>query len=194
MITGTNCIRLSNDSCFLNSRTVLNINTNNTYSNILPHTGNILEGITHNIDTNIQPVVTLVYNSRNGMLFMGKGVIISIKRLEDIGKLPYDWNGYGARPFSSALIDKCEKIVNELSHQPEIYPTGRQSIQFQYQLKDKSYLEFEIFADKTMCLWVPKRIYADAVETEIIDAEEKQIKEIVDSFYGSDSAEKRNLI
>jgi len=189
---GANCVRLSNDSTFLESRSVLNIS--NTYSGILSHTGNILAGVTHNIGMNMGSVVMFIYNSRNGMLFMNGEVIKSVKRLKDIGELPYDWNGYGARPFSNALIDKCEKIVNGLSHQPEIYPTGRQSIQFQYQLKDRSYLEFEIFIDKTMCLWVPKRVYADAIETEINDSEEKRIREIVDNFYGSDSTEERSII
>ncbi len=188
MIMVTNCIRLSNDSTFLKSRNSLDIS--NTYSGILSHTRNILEGTMHNISMNVEPIVMFIYNSRNGMLFMNKDVLVSVKRLNDIGSLPCDWNGYGARPFSSKLIDKCGKIVNGLSHQPKIYPTGRQSIQFQYQLEDRSYLEFEIFENKTMYLWVPKRVYADAIEMEITNSEEERIKEMVDNFYGSNSAEK----
>lgn len=144
----------------------------------------------HNTGMNAESIVIFIYNGRNGMRFMDRDVLVSVRRLNEIGNLPYDWNGYGAGPFSPALIDKCEKIVNGLSHQPEIYPTGRQSIQFQYQLEDRSYLEFEIFENKTMSLWVPKRIYADAVEREIIDSEEECIKEMVDHFYGSNGTEK----
>lgn len=124
------------------------------------------------------------------MLFMDKDVIKSIYRLDEIGKLPCDWNGYGARPFSSLLIDKCEKIVDGLTYQPQIYPTGRQSIQFQYELKDRSYLEFEIFEHKTLCLYVPKRVYADAKTMEITDLEEEKIKEIVNDFYRNGSTAK----
>lgn len=109
----------------------------------------------------------------------------SIKRLNDIAELPYDWNGYGAIPFSKVLINKCKRIVNNLSVSPYIYPTGRQSIQFQYELKDRSYLEFEIFENKTMCLIVPKRIYDNAKETTITESEDKKIEEIVDNFYGN---------
>ncbi len=81
------------------------------------------------------------------------------------------------------MINKCKKIVRILSYQPDIYPTGRQSIQFQYELSNKSYLEFEIFNNKTLCLWVSKRNYINAKEIEIVVSEEEHIKEMVDSFY-----------
>lgn len=185
---GTMCLRLSNDASFFSENLALNIK--NTYSSILTRKRNILEGMGHNISMNIEPVITLIYNSRNGMLFMNKDAVKSVCRLNEIGKLPYDWNGYGAKPFSAMLIDKCQGIVNTLTYQPQIYPTGRQSIQFQYELKDRSYLEFEIFENKTMCLYVPKRVYSDAKTMEITDSEGKNIKKIVDSFYGSDSTTK----
>ena len=121
---------------------------------------------------------------------MKPDVIKSIERLKDIENLAYDWNGYGAKPFSSMLIDKCERIVGALSVQPLIYPTGRSSIQFQYELNDKSYLEFEIFENKTMCLQVPKRIYSAAIELKLVDSEDSKIKEIVDKFYEKNSTEK----
>lgn len=185
---GTNCLRLSSDASFFSEKYSLNIK--NTYSSIVTRKGNILEGMGHNISTNIEPVITLIYNSRNGMLFMNKDALKSVYRLKEIEELPYDWNGYGAKPFSTMLIDKCQGIANALTHQPQIYPTGRQSIQFQYELEDRSYLEFEIFENKTMCLCVPKRVYSDAKTMEITDSEEENIKEIVDSFYGSGSTTK----
>lgn len=100
-----------------------------------------------------------------------------------MGNLSYNWDGYGAKPFNFELINKCKKIVRILSYQPDIYPTGRQSIQFQYELSNKSYLEFEIFNNKTLCSWVPKRNYINAKEIEIVVSEEEHIKEMVDSFY-----------
>ncbi len=187
-MVGTNCLRLSNDASFFSKSFSSNIK--NTYSSILTRKRNILEGMGHNISMNIQPVITLIYNGRNGMLVMDKNVVKSVRRLNEIGRLPYDWNGYGAKPFSTMLIDRCQGIVSALTHQPQIYPTGRQSIQFQYELKDRSYLEFEIFENKTMCLCVPKRVYSDAKTMEITDSEEENIKEIVGSFYGSGSTTK----
>lgn len=114
---------------------------------------------------------------------MNPEVSKSIKRLRDIGNLALDWNGYGAKPFSGTLIYKCEKIVSLLSVQPSIYPTGRNSIQFQYELDDRSQLEFEIFETKILCLQIPKRLYSNAIEFVLTDSEDDQIKEIVDTFY-----------
>ena len=141
------------------------------------------------------PEITAQFNDRAYRMPSRKYVINgeaceNIKRLKEIENLPDDWNGYGAKRFSKELMKKCRKIVNSLSHQPEIYPTGRQSVQFQYQLEDESYLEFEIFEEKTMCLLVPERIYEKASEKELRGTEEKNIKEIVDNFYGRKSTGK----
>ncbi len=189
---GTNCVRLSNDASFLKENSASN--KSNMYGDMFLDKKNIFRFPIHNISKSEKSAIILIYDNRNGMLFMNNDVIASIRRLDEIKELPYDWNGYGAAPFSSELIDKCKKIINILLPQPQIYPTGRQSIQFQYELKDKSYLEFEIFEHKTMCLFVPKRIYTEAEEIEITDAEEKRIKEMVEKFYGNSSTERRNII
>lgn len=51
-----------------------------------------------------------------------------ISQLKDVKNLKYDWNGYGAKPFSEALINKCFRIAKALPAQPMIYPTGRNSM------------------------------------------------------------------
>ena len=181
----TKCVRLSNDSNFFRSSN--NLNKNNTYSEILNGNMNISNGIVHSISKTVESVVRLFCNSRSGVQSMNSEVIRSLNRLKDIESLEANWNGYGAKPFSEKLIDKCERIVSIL---PAIYPTGRNSIQFQYELSDRSYLEFEIFEDKTMCLQVPKRIYSKATEVKLMDSEDVRIKEIVDNFYGRNSTEK----
>ena len=183
-----NCVRLSNDSKFFRSSD--NLNKNNTYSEILNGSMNIRKGIVHSISKTMESVVMFIYNGRSGVQSMSAEVIRSLKRLKDIESLENNWNGYGAKPFSATLIDKCERIVSLLSVQPSIYPAGRNSIQFQYELSDRSYLEFEIFEDKTMCLQVPRRIYSEATEVKLTDSEDTRIKEIVDNFYGRNSTEK----
>ena len=67
--------------------------------------------------------------------------------------------------------------------QPEIYPTGRDSIQLKYELEDRSYLEFEVFKDKILCMRIPQRNYNKS-EYEIIQSVDiKRINEIIDNFY-----------
>jgi len=70
--------------------------------------------------------------------------------LIEIGQLEDNWNQYGAKKFNQNLIYKCIKIINEtdLQYQPEIFPTGRESIQFEYEPDDDHYLEIEIFEDR----------------------------------------------
>ena len=174
----TNCVRLSNNPSYFSSSD--GVNMNNSYSKILKSDKTIRN---NNVYSNSKTMGSIV-------IFMKPEVVKNIKRLRDIESLTFDWNGYGAKPFSGVLIDKCERIVGMLSVQPSIYPTGRNSIQFQYELNDKSYLEFEIFENKTMCLQVPKRVYADAIELELTNLEDNRIKEIVDNFYGRNNTEK----
>ena len=79
---------------------------------------------------------------------------VNLERLEDIARLDFDWNGYGAKPFNRTLIADVRNIISYLSEQPEIFPTGRNSIQLEYHLPDESYLEFEIFEGKVMGMQV----------------------------------------
>ena len=107
----------------------------------------------------------------------------NLARLDQIAALEDNWNGYGAKAFPKELIDKCKDIINSLQLQPKIFPTGRQSIQFQYELEDRSYLEFEIRTEKISCLTVPKRKYSDAHSFEFSISESKKVREIVQKFY-----------
>lgn len=88
----------------------------------------------------------------------------NIINLDAISQLQDNWNGYGAKKFSAALVMVCRQIVEKISFQPnDISPTGRDSIQFEYELTDKSYLEFEFYLDKVGILFVPKNNYDDSI-------------------------------
>lgn len=78
---------------------------------------------------------------------MGKKVK-NIQLLEEYRLLEADWNGYGAPPLSGELVDKCIGIVKELKVQPDVYPTGRDSIHFEYDVENGGYMEFELFLDR----------------------------------------------
>ena len=60
------------------------------------------------------------------------------------------WNGNGAMSFEIALLEKAAQILKSLAYQPQIFPTTRQSVQFEYHKKNGDYLEFEIFDDKVI--------------------------------------------
>lgn len=77
----------------------------------------------------------------------------NLKLAEIIGKIEYikslknNWNGYGTKPISESIINKALKLIKELKPIPEVFPTGRGSIQFEWE-KDSLYLEMEILEDK----------------------------------------------
>ena len=63
-------------------------------------------------------------------------------------QLEYGWNGDSARPIPASVIANSQQLLKELTSKlPEIYPTGRESIQFEYDKDDKS-LEIEIFSNE----------------------------------------------
>lgn len=82
---------------------------------------------------------------RDGISVMTPELENSLLRLEEIGALKENWNGNGASAFSEELISRAKELVCGLSKQPIILPTGRDSIQMEYENEDGDYLEFELF-------------------------------------------------
>lgn len=80
------------------------------------------------------------------------------------------------------MISIVKNILENIVEQPEIFPTANNSIQMEYELIDNSYLEFEIFEDKIICLEVPQRNYSKYKE-QIIPNDIKIINNIVNNFF-----------
>lgn len=95
---------------------------------------------------------------------MEKTLYETIKSLVSIRCLKENWNGYGADPISNTLVTRCILIALNLKYQPQsITPTARNSIQFEWELEDKSYLEFEIYYNKITILCIEKMEYDKAI-------------------------------
>ena len=104
----------------------------------------------------------------------------NINRLQDIATLKYNWNGNGADIFSSTLINKSIFILNDIVRQPKIFPTARNSIQFEFEKPNGDYLEFEIYEDH-----VSIYIERDTGEEEYdIPHNSNVINRIINKFYG----------
>lgn len=87
----------------------------------------------------------------------------NLKKLNDIENLEDNWNGYNAKPIPKEIIEKTKKIITDLSYQPFLAPTGRETTQIEFELTDASYLGFEIYKDKISLLYVPQRLYDKAL-------------------------------
>lgn len=106
----------------------------------------------------------------------------NLKKLKGISDLKDNWNDNNAKKFSPELISIVKNILENIVEQPEIFPTANNSIQMEYELIDNSYLEFEIFEDKIICLEVPQRNYSKYKE-QIVPNDIKIINNIVNNFF-----------
>lgn len=60
--------------------------------------------------------------------------------------LPNNWNGNGAEAIDKTVVLKAISLLRELEQQPDIFPTARNTIQFEYE-HGNDYLEIEIFEE-----------------------------------------------
>ncbi len=74
------------------------------------------------------------------------------KKLESFKKLDFNWNLAYANKFDEAFIDKISSHLANIQIQPKIFPTGRNSIQLEYEKENGDYLELEIFEQSVSCL------------------------------------------
>lgn len=90
----------------------------------------------------------------DGISIMTPEIVNSLLRLGEIEELQNDWNGNGASAFSKKLIDMARELVYSLSMQPVILPTGRDSIQMEYENSFGDYLEFELFESGQLKMFI----------------------------------------
>lgn len=118
----------------------------------------------------------------------------SIEKIDEIAKLENNWNGYGAMSFSEEVVCLAKRIVKNLNKQPDIYPTGRGTIQIQYELDNRSYIEFEIFENEIKSLEIPFGEYSEAKMRTIKAENYEDVNITIEKFYEQYSAERREII
>lgn len=150
--------------------------------------------LTYNNSKKVNTSYVLIYDHATGSVAMNLNQLENLDKLREITKFEDNWNGYGANPFSNKVIEKSIQIIKNIETQPKLFPTGRSSIQMQYELEDNSYLEFEIFDDKISCMEVPKRVYNKAIFREFNHDKIDFINKIVRGFYGEQSTSRRDTI
>ena len=108
-----------------------------------------------------------------------------MKVLNDISFLEYDWNGYGAKSIDNDVIDKAKDLIEILTYEPEIFPTGRNSIQLEYQYYNgnerEAYLEIEVYVDKYTVLIVYENNYQSAFTDVVTDV--TKLSSVIQPFF-----------
>lgn len=70
----------------------------------------------------------------------------NITKILDFRNLKENWNGYDAKNFDDKTIIKAIDISRKFINcqLPEIFPTARGTVQFEWKNKNTGYLEFEV--------------------------------------------------
>ncbi|MEM3091524.1 MAG: hypothetical protein QXD05_00100 [Candidatus Pacearchaeota archaeon] len=103
-----------------------------------------------------------------------KKKINNIIKIISFSELDENWDGYGAEKIDNNVLKRVLELIihKELKYQPEVFPTGRGTIQIEYEKPNRDYLEVEIFKDKYILYKEENNI---SEEKEVIN-----INEIVD--------------
>ena len=109
----------------------------------------------------------------------------NLDRLRDISEFGEDWNGYGAVPIPRIVIEEVRNIILNLEEQPEIFPTADKSIQLEYELPDKSYLEIEVSENRITAMQIPQEDYENAKFWDLCFDDIDQIQHIVSNFFNA---------
>ncbi len=105
----------------------------------------------------------------------------NIDRLSVFRSLKKGWNGNGAEAFDPALIDRVEKIIDQLSIQPEIFPSAAGTIELEYTNSRRDFMGIEIGSCDTAEVFLV--LYNGKEDFEEIQAEGKTIDSRVRRFY-----------
>jgi hypothetical protein len=66
------------------------------------------------------------------------------QKLYSFNSLKFNWNGYEGEVINDEVIKIVEKLITKLEIQPQIFPTGRGSIQIEYYKNEENLIEIEI--------------------------------------------------
>lgn len=78
--------------------------------------------------------------------FFNMSILYSFRNLAN------NWDGYNAPPIEEEVINTSLAVLDRLTLEPEIFPTGRNSVQFEYQANNGNYIEIEIFSDRILLI------------------------------------------
>lgn len=121
--------------------------------------------------------------TRRGVNQLTKIFYTAEMALKDISALQDNWNENGAKSFSRELVEKCYKILRQLTSEPFICPTACGSIQFEYEKENGEYLEFEVYEDRIEVFSISQK-GEEQEEIFLGKSAAERMKQMVVDFYG----------
>ncbi len=167
-----------------------NISTVNANIILKPIESHVIENDCNNITYNYQGIKKDNIGYNNTDLLIRKGGIMgyntfeeNLEILNDISQLEENWNDNGAPSISNNLIERMRGMLLVLPVQPEIFPTARPSVQFEYEKEDGDYLKFELLEDNSTRIYRHTPANKQRV-SRIINFDSVEIVKVVKDFYG----------
>lgn len=108
----------------------------------------------------------------------------NFNKLKTIRELKEGWfngNPGSENAFSDKLVNRVATILSKLKNQPEVFPTGVNTIQIEFEKSNGEYLEFEFFEDGKI-----SKFYLNSIKSYSRNVSEKNIFKSVKEFYGSE--------
>lgn len=102
----------------------------------------------------------------------------NFRRLNSFKFLNENWNGYNGKKIPDDVIEKVKSIITQLDYQPQIFPTGRASLQIEEQLDDSTFYEIEIESNSNF-VYISK----NGKETEEENVDLIKIKDLINELY-----------
>lgn len=115
------------------------------------------------------------FNSRKR--FSIEQLLLNKQKLESFRNLAAGWNGYQGDKINTSVISKVMDLLPDLEFQPQIFPTGRGSIQIEKYVDERNLIEIEVFEDEVSVYQVK-----DGKELEK-DVPFDEVKNIISNFY-----------
>lgn len=103
----------------------------------------------------------------------------NLQKIQTFRSLKQNWNQNDAEPFDEKLLDTVNGILINLIKQPKVFPTARQTIQFEFEKENGDYLEFEIGSKNTTCL----QIINEEEKEQIIESDFTLFNKTIENFY-----------
>lgn len=100
------------------------------------------------------------------------------RKLRYFRTLKENWNGYDGQVIEEKTIQKIDELITHLEYQPQIFPTGRGTLQLEGYIDDENYYEIEVLNDSANVYIVKNN---EEIESESIDFE-KTIQ-LINEFY-----------
>jgi hypothetical protein len=101
---------------------------------------------------------------------------LNLQKLESLRNLEKNWNGYESDPIDNKIIDFAKEFITKLAIQPQVFPTGRGTIQVEKHFDENNFFELEL-SQEVISIYSRRNNHENEVEVTISEMD-KIIEEL----------------